>query len=253
MEIRSLAGGAPEVRDATDTAPAGIKGYGYKWGDVYEFNSWSGVVHERIERGAFKDSLKRADVKLMIGHNRESLPLARADTGTFRVVEDEVGLRFDADLDESDPEAMSLLRKVRSGLADKMSIGFSMRDGGIEKVITPKEKGAPTELVIERVGELMEISVVSWPAYSKTELSPRMRDLLGDRDGAAPEPEPAGVRVALAEQVAPPVAAAEPDPEPKATPADVAAAVARFNVRRCGILGKELARHVNGDNDDNAD
>lgn len=245
LETRTQAGCVPEVREADGDKPAGIKGYGYKWGDVAELAG--GMITERILKGAFRDSLKRADVKLMIGHDHHSLPLARSENGTFRVSEDDMGLRFDADIDEADPDGASLMRKVRSGLADKMSVGFTMRNGGVEKRIEPKKKGDPIEYVIERVGELMEISVVSWPAYDRTEVSARRRaaDL-------SPEPDPEGVRRAIA-QAEPIPPQADPQTEPDepvaalASPLAVAQARARGNVRLCGILAKQLARHVDGE------
>ena len=141
-----------------------IKGYGLKWSETINYGD---MFRERFVKGAFAETLGKHDVKLLIGHNYEALPLARMDTGTMRVHENEWGLVFEADVDERDPEAASLAAKVRSGLADGMSIGFSMR-GGSERIEQGKG-GKDLDLhIIEKVGELMEISVVSFPAYSSS-------------------------------------------------------------------------------------
>lgn len=145
-----------------------IKGYGLKWSETINYGN---MFRERFEKGAFAETLASNDVKLMVGHNYESLPLARISNGTMRVHENEWGLVVEADLEDADPEAQSLASKIRSGLADGMSVGFTM-DGGEETIESGKKKKDGTrELdlhVIKKVGELREVSVVTWPAYSSS-------------------------------------------------------------------------------------
>lgn len=141
-----------------------IKGYGLKWSETINYGD---MFREKFMKGAFEETLRQNDVKLLVGHNYEGLPLARMDTGTMRVHENEWGLVFEADVDERDPEAASLAAKVRSGLADGMSIGFTMKGGAAR--IEKGKGGKDLDLhIIEKVGELMEISVVSFPAYSSS-------------------------------------------------------------------------------------
>lgn len=243
LETRAYVECGVEVRAAAEGKPPGLTGYGYKWGDEAEFAG--GVIVERIKRGAFAATLKRDDCKLMVGHDHRALPLARKETGTFRVSEDDTGLRFEADLDPDDPEAVSVMRKVAAGLADKMSVGFTMRRGGVERRIEPKGKGEPTVYEIERIGELMEISIVTWPAYNRTEVSARRRGLTR---GLPDHPEAAAASPGAGEgerdQSSSP---REDSPEPApASPDALAAARQRVGVRLAGIMSDQLARRVNG-------
>lgn len=172
-----------------------IKGYGLKWSETINYGD---MFRERFLKGAFEETLAANDVKLLIGHNYDGLPLARMDNGTMRVRENEWGLVFEADIDERDPEAASLAAKVRSGLADGMSVGFTMK-GGVER-IESDPKGKDLNLhIIEKVGELMEISVVSFPAYSSSSVG--MRRQMGrtidymEEAKREPEPENSGVGI----------------------------------------------------------
>lgn len=170
-EIRCFKGPI-EVKQADGGKPT-IAGYGLKWSETIDLDPY-GNFQERFKRGAFAKTLADNDVKLMVGHNYEGLPLARVENNTMRVYENTVGLVVEADLDESDPEAESLLKKIRSGLADSMSVGFSMR-GGKETIKTggKDENGdeKPDLRIIEEVGELLEVSVVTWPAYESSSVS----------------------------------------------------------------------------------
>lgn len=148
-----------------------IRGFGLKWDETIVYGGW---FRERIERGAFKETLRDNDVKLMVGHDYRGLPLASKDTGTMEVRETAEGLEFEAQIDERDPESASLAAKVRAGLADSMSIGFVE---GETKVIQGKKKeDGSRELdlrIIEKVENLREISVVTWPAYESSSVEAR--------------------------------------------------------------------------------
>jgi HK97 family phage prohead protease len=85
-----------------------------------------GPYDEVIARGAFQDTLaNRPDVQLLVNH--ENLPLARTSIlpgqpGHLSLSEDYNGLHVVAQLDRSDPDAVMLVRKIRSGLLDQMSV-----------------------------------------------------------------------------------------------------------------------------------
>lgn len=163
-----------EVRQAAEGDSSGlttIRGFGLKWDETIVYGNW---FRERIERGAFEETLRNNDVKLLIGHAYDSLPLASKDTGTMDVVETKEGLEFEARIDERDPEAASLATKIRAGLADSMSIGFVE---GETKVVQGKKRpdgGRDLDLrIIEKVENLREISVVTWPAYESSSVAAR--------------------------------------------------------------------------------
>lgn len=182
IEHRWFAGLEVRQAEGADADTATIRGYGLKWGEtVTLYNRF----RERFERGAFKRTIKEDDARLMIGHNYEGLPLARVSTGTMRLREDSDGLVVEADLDTRQTDASDLVRKIRRGDVDGMSVGFSM-DGGKEEIESGKEKDdGSRELdlhVIKEVGKLYEVSAVTFPAYESSDLSMRRTlDLLAAR------------------------------------------------------------------------
>ena len=90
-----------------------------------------GNYDEVVAPGAFAATLaRRPDVQLLVNH--EGLPLARTtippgQPGHLALSEDSEGLHVDAQLDRSDPDAQTLVRKIRSGLlggTGSMSFAF---------------------------------------------------------------------------------------------------------------------------------
>jgi len=92
-----------------------------------------GDYREMMMPGFCKRALGESpDVVLVTnhGHAGSGLPLARTKSsrggsGTLRLSEDSIGLAFEADLDEQDPESASIIRKLRRGDLDgQMSFAF---------------------------------------------------------------------------------------------------------------------------------
>lgn len=147
-----------ELRAETaEDGTVSVRGYAAMWdkeADGLPFR-------EVIKRGAFKRSLDRGDdVFLLINHDTDMIPLARRSAGTLALEEDEVGLRFEAQLDPSNPVAASLLSALRRGDIDKCSFAFRVAENG-----SRKNGDGVREL---RDLDLFECSIVSWPAYSAT-------------------------------------------------------------------------------------
>lgn len=119
---------------------------------------------EQIAPGAFRKTLQETpDVRLLINH--EGLPLARTKNGTLRLVEDEKGLRFDADLPDT-TEARDLYTLIERGDVDQMSFAF--------RVIRQKYNEDRTErTLIELSLTDGDVSVVTYPAYPATKVEAR--------------------------------------------------------------------------------
>jgi HK97 family phage prohead protease len=113
---------------------------------------------EYVTRGAFTKTLKDgADVRLLLDH--EGAPLARTRSGTLRLMEDERGLRVEADLDPANPLAQTVLSALRRGDMNQMSFAFrTIRDSW-------SKEGSVREL---REVQLYDVSVVTFPAYEAT-------------------------------------------------------------------------------------
>jgi len=119
---------------------------------------------ERIAPGAFRKTLSETpDVRLLINH--EGLPLARTKNETLRLSEDEVGLRFDAELPDTS-EARDLWTLVQRGDVDQMSFAF--------RVIRQKWNSERTERTLTEVSLADgDVSVVTYPAYPTTTVEAR--------------------------------------------------------------------------------
>ena len=119
---------------------------------------------ERIAPGAFRKTLSETpDVRLLINH--EGLPLARTKNNTLALTEDEVGLRFDAELPDTS-EARDLYTLIERGDVDQMSFAF--------RVIRQKWNADRTERTLTEVSlSDGDVSVVTYPAYPTTTVEAR--------------------------------------------------------------------------------
>lgn len=118
-------------------------------------------VYEVIKRGAFKDAIKRDDVRFLINH--DGIPLARTKSGTLNLSEDPRGLLTVADLDKRQGVVNDMFIALERGDLDQMSFGFRMGPGS-EQTFTEDDEGNVIR-TITRVGELFDVSVVTFPAY----------------------------------------------------------------------------------------
>jgi HK97 family phage prohead protease len=148
-----------ETREAEDGAMR-LSGYAAVFNDASVPLPFS----ERIAPGAFRKTLSETpDVRLLINH--EGLPLARTKNGTLTLSEDEVGLRFDADLPDT-TEARDLWTLIQRGDVDQMSFAF--------RVIRQKWSADRTERTLTEVSLADgDVSVVTYPAYPTTTVEAR--------------------------------------------------------------------------------
>ena len=160
-----------ELRAIEGSAEAGMTFSGY----AAVFNSESEPLPftEVIERGAFARSLKsRNDVKLLINHDTGRV-LGSTRAGTLRLIEDENGLRAEADLPPtSDGKDISIL--LQRGDIRSMSFGFTVPTGG------DSWNAEGTVRTLKSV-RLHEVSIVTFPAYEATSASVRSLDATATR------------------------------------------------------------------------
>jgi uncharacterized protein len=113
---------------------------------------------EFVRRGAFAKTINDgADVRLLVDH--EGVPLARTKSGTLRIREDDKGLRVEADLDETNPDAARVMSALRRGDVSQMSFAFEpVKDSWSSDKKTRELKEV----------KLFDVSVVTYPAYEET-------------------------------------------------------------------------------------
>ena len=158
-------GGRLELRNEEGDDGTFIAGYASRTGVEYMVNGWTGQFVERVRPGAFGESLRAGpDVHLLVNH--AGLPLASTRSGTLELAEDDVGLRFSAEVDPQDPAVESIVRRIKRGIVSEASFGGWMLAGEED------ENGVMeiSEIDLERG----DVSVVGRGANQHTLLAARM-------------------------------------------------------------------------------
>lgn len=175
--------GIEELRAEGEGDERRLSGYAAVFNSLSE-PMWG--MREKIRPGAFAKTLGEADIRALWNHNSDYV-LGRVKTGTLALREDERGLWF-----EVKPPATTwagdFLESVRRGDVDQMSFGFeTIRD------TWEGEEGNQVRTLVEV--KLYEVSPVTFPAYTQTEVSLRALEAALGRLG--PE-EQVGARALLA-------------------------------------------------------
>ncbi len=140
---------------------------------VYNETTDLGWYDEIIDAGALDDADLR-DVRFLINHNTDMVPLARSrnnnanSTMQLEVV-DNAGLSIRVDLDtENNSEAKSLYSAVKRGDITGMSFMFSVGEDRWENI----DSDHPTRHIM-RLSKVFEVSAVTFPAYEATSIQAR--------------------------------------------------------------------------------
>lgn len=147
------------------------------------FNSLSddlGGFREIIEPRAFRAALRgKPDVRLLVNHD-ENRVLAR----TTAMVDGKPSLELREDKDGL--HVWSIIRprrwvddlaiEMEDGLVDQMSFAFTLREGGDDWAVA--EDGTVVRTIrADGVDELFDVSVVTYPAYTATQVAMRTLEL----------------------------------------------------------------------------
>lgn len=138
-------------------------------GHAAVFNQLSedlGGFREKIRPGAFADTIKTSDIRALWNHDANFV-LARTKNNTLSLAEDNIGLAIDATLPDTG-FARDLLKSIDRGDIDQMSFGFMVLPDG--QTWRLEDGGLVRELI--KV-ELFDVSPVTFPAYSQTDISVR--------------------------------------------------------------------------------
>lgn len=151
---------------AEETGDKYISGYFSVFNSNYEL--WKGAS-ESVDSHAFDEALDD-DVRCLINHN-DRLVLGRTKAGTLALRVDDKGLWGEVKVNEKDQDAVNLYERVKRGDVDQCSFGFEILDElREENPIT-----GDVHWTIKKV-KLYEVSVVTFPAYSETEVSARHKE-----------------------------------------------------------------------------
>ena len=136
-----------------------------------------GFFREIIMPGAL-DGADLRDVPLLVNHNNDMIPVARSRRNnghsTMQLNVDGEGMTFEASLDVMrNTTAAELYSAIERGDITGMSFAFRIDDERWEGL----ETDYPTRYV-NRFSVIREISAVTFPAYSTTEINARCKDAL---------------------------------------------------------------------------
>lgn len=144
---------------------------------VYGSRTDLGWFDEVIEPGAL-DQSDLTDVRFLVNHNTDMIPLARSrrnngnSTMTLTVVPE--GLDMEAVIDtENNATARELKSAIERGDLSGMSFMFSIDDEEWEDL----ESDHPTRH-IRKIGSVVEVSGVTFPAYDATTINARSKEAL---------------------------------------------------------------------------
>lgn len=148
---------------------------------VFDSRTDLGWHDEIIERGAL-DATDLRDVRFLINHNTDMIPLARSrnnnENSTMQMSVGDSGMNIRVDLDtENNAESKALYSAVERGDISGMSFMFSVDSDAWEDL----ESEHPTR-IIRAISKVFEVSAVTFPAYEATSI--QARGLSDALDGA---------------------------------------------------------------------
>jgi HK97 family phage prohead protease len=170
-------------------------------GDAAVFNQETVIgewFREVIEPGAFKRVLsEKPDVIAAYNHDWNKV-LARTTNGTLALEETDAALKYKAEVNMNDPEAVSVYEKVKRGDVPQASFAFTVR--AEEWVKAADSKDLPLRRIKE-VDALFDVGPCTFGAYPQASAQARSKASEFQAVDDAQGQEPGAVEVDPQEQV----------------------------------------------------
>lgn len=170
MLTRELGAPVPEIEFRAAEGGAGATLVGY----AARFNSPSSPIGGRyveyIAPGAFDDVLN-TDVVALFDHDSTRV-LGRTSAGSLRLSVDDLGLRYEVDLDLEDPDAIAVQRKLLTRKVTGSSFAFQVAQDSE----TWDREGDVRTRTIQRISALYDVGPVTYPAYPASSAALRSLD-----------------------------------------------------------------------------
>lgn len=137
-----------------------------------------GWFEEEIARGALNET-DLTDVRFLVNHNTDMIPLARSrrnnGNSTMQMRVDEDGLFLEkVELDvQNNADAKALYSAITRGDVTGMSFMFSVEEEDWDY----SNEDYPRR-TITKIGSVVEVSAVTWPAYDSTYIDARSNEAL---------------------------------------------------------------------------
>lgn len=144
---------------------------------VFDSRTDLGYFDEIIDRGAL-DKTDLRDVKFLVNHNADMIPLARSrnnnKNSTMQLMPTDDGMDIRVNLDvENNADARALYSAIERGDISGMSFMFGIDGEEWEEL----ESDHPTRHITS-ISKVFEVSAVTFPAYESTEISARCKTTL---------------------------------------------------------------------------
>jgi HK97 family phage prohead protease len=148
-------------------------GQEYFEGYAAKFNSETdlGYFAEEIAPGAFDGNLQD-DVRCLYNHE-PNLVLGRTSSGTCILSVDETGLKYRSLYNPNDPDHVRVMEKIKRGDVSQSSFAFT-----VERESWENRDGKTSKRTIEVIGQLYDVSPVTYPAYADTTVGARSLETL---------------------------------------------------------------------------
>ncbi|MFD3483788.1 HK97 family phage prohead protease [Streptomyces sp. NPDC058665] len=170
-ERRRLSLSAADVVIRAEGTAARFGGYAAK------FNSRTSIgnplrwgFYEEIADGAFTKTLTEGDARMLIDHDSYYV-VSRVSAGSLLLAEDAHGLAVDSALDNGLSYVSDLRANVNNGNITGMSFGFYVIKDEWNSETVEIEGADPVQVDVRIIREvrLVEVSAVTFPAYTDTE------------------------------------------------------------------------------------
>lgn len=161
------------------------------------------AFREKIAKGAFKDAIQNDDVRALFNHDPNYV-LGRNTNDTLRLKEDGTGLRYEADIPDTQA-ARDVRTLIQRGDVSGSSFAFTVEDDDDIWDDSEVKKGKLPLRTIRKV-TLYDVSPVTYPAYEGTSVSARSRTKMEGLIEAARLAKVADEQRAAEEQAAKPAA-----------------------------------------------
>lgn len=141
---------------------------------IYESRTDLGPFDEIIAKGALNETDLK-DVRFLVNHDISKVPLARSRNNnansTMQMTVDDTGMSIRVNLDvENNSDSRNLYSAIERGDITGMSFMFSVDEETWSDVASEH----PTR-TINKIGTVLEVSAVTFPAYEETEIGVRTK------------------------------------------------------------------------------
>ena len=149
------------------------------------FNVWTNVgpFLERVQRGAFKETIKGDDVRALFNHD-PNMVLGRMSNDTLELREDDKGLFMDNTPNPDTTVGRDVIALIKRGDITGQSYGFSVLEDSWE---TKEIDGEPIEHRTLKKVKLFDVGPVVFPAEEETDIISKSAQAIYEQRMAALE------------------------------------------------------------------